>query len=466
MSIENEIPFPADVLGQADNVGHPVAQFQREVMAVEGAPAEFVVPTLLSACSVAGARGLEVESFNGKFSRPNTYILVEGQSGTGKSSVGMKAFAPIFECDHKARRHFDEHDKPKLIAKVRILEAKLRKAEKAEILSEAGITELMLEKLDLERKMCGPRFVVDDCTQEALEQVLSQQGGVAAQISTDARKAVKNILGRHRNGAMEEDVYIKGWSGDPFSVDRITRRGIPPVTDPCLAMYLALQPDLFRQIFRRELVESGFVSRLLPVSECDGFTVHASAKSYDPEIQKRYTEHLGKAFTFYRTLERPFRFAMSPEARVVMDQFFYEAANLVVVDPALAPLYRRWAEQACRIAVCIQIACLGWTAHMQPLHVYFARKAVELMRWFGQQQRELLLDHSEASTSELARGLLDLVQQHLGGISLRQAWKKLGSSSAAVRAIVAADSRLELIAVPTTGRPTEVIRMKNATPGL
>lgn len=88
------------------------------------------------------------------------------------------------------------------------------------------------------------------------------------------------------------------------------------------------------------------------------------------------------------------------------------------------------------------------------------------MRWFGQQQRELLQDHAITAKSDLTSRLLDLVHQHPNGISLRDAWKKLGRASDAVKAIVAADSRLELIAVPTAGRPTEVIRMKHATPGL
>jgi hypothetical protein len=35
-----------------------------------------------------------------------------------------------------------------------------------------------------------------------------------------------------------------------------------------------------------------------------------------------------------------------------------------------------------------------------------------------------------------------------------------------VKAIVAGDSRLELVTVPTPGRPSEVIHMKHATPGL
>ncbi|HRQ87174.1 MAG TPA: DUF3987 domain-containing protein, partial [Bacteroidia bacterium] len=351
-------------------------------------------------------------------------------------------------------------------AKLRIIEAKLRKAEKAETLSEHEVCKLIQERQTLERKMHGSRAMVEDCTQEALEQVLSQQDGVVALISTDGRKVVKNLLGRHRNGSMEEDIYIKAWSGDPFSVDRITRGGIPPVREPCLSMYLALQPDLFGQIFRPELVVSGFAARLLPVRACEGFDVRPSSRQYDPGILSAYSQHLRAAFGHYRACQRPLRFQMSPEARTIMDGFFHEAMARVGADPVLAPLYRRWAEQACRIAVCIQIAFWGREAHARPLHGYFAQKAVELMRWFGQQQRELLEDHADVARSALTGRLLDLVQQRGGEIPLREAWKKLGCDSSSVRAVVAANERLDLISVPTGGRPSEVIRLKRATPGL
>jgi hypothetical protein len=466
VNIHNEVPFPVDVFGQADNASHPVAQFAREVMAVEGAPAEFVIPTLLAACSVAGARGMEVESFKGKFSRPNLYLIAEGQSGTGKSAIGQAVFGPIFDSERDSRHQFEESVRPTLKGRHRILEAKLKRAEKAEAINEQEISRLMQEKHAVERQMHSRRALVDDCTQEALEQVLSEQDGVVALISTDGRRVVKNLFGRHRSGSMEEDVYLKAWSGDPISVDRITRVGIPPVREPCLAMYLALQPDLFRPIFRGELVESGFVARVLPVQACEGIDVGLSGRCCDPAVLARYSQHIRAAFEYYRTCQRPHRFAMSPEARSVMDAFYQEAANYASTDHTLAPLYRRWAEQACRIAVCIQIAFFGTTAHTHPLDGYCAQKAVELMRWFGLQQRELLQDHSDNAQSNLTGRLLDLVQKHPNGISLRDAWKKLGSASAAVKAIIAADSRLELVAVPTAGRPTEVIRMKHATPGL
>lgn len=466
MDIHNEIPFPVDVFGPANSATHPVAQFQREVMEVEGAPAEFVVPAMLGALSAAGGRGLEVQSFKGKYSRPNLYIATEGESGVGKSAVGKRVFGPLFDHDCDCRKRYREEVLPSLTAEIRMLEGKLKRADRLDSLSKHEFSRLVQQKIVLEGKMVGPRYLVEDCTQEALEQILSQQDGVVSLISTDARKVVKNLMGRHRNGSVEDDVFIKGWSGDTYSVDRITRGSIPPVREACLSMYIAVQPDLFRQLAKPELVESGFFPRLLPVSSSDGFTAGISTREYNQTVVSRYGEFIRGALNFYRNTPRPLQFAMSPEARSVMDTFFVEAANLAACDPTLASIYRRWAEQACRIAVCIQIAGWGENAHAQPLHEHCALKAVELMRWFGQQQRELLQDLASKAKNELASRLLDLVQEHAGEIALRKAWKKLGSSSLSVKAIVAAHHQLELITVPTPGRPSEVIKMKHATPGL
>lgn len=467
METNQEIPFPTDVFGQADNPAHPVAQFQREVVEVEGAPPEFVVPALLAALSAAGGRGLEVESFKGKRSRSNLYIATEGESGVGKSAVGKRVFGPLFDHDCECRQRYRETVLPSLTAEIRMLEGKLKRAEKMDNLIKHEFSRLVQEKIALEGKLVGPRSLVDDCTQEALEQIISQQDGVVSLISTDARKVVKNLLGRHRNGSVEDDIFIKGWSGDTYSVDRITRGSIPPVREACLSMYVAVQPDLFRHLAKPALIESGFFPRLLPGRSCDGFKIDISTREYNQTVVSRYSEHIRGAFNFYRGVQRPLQFAMSPEARSVMDSFFVEAANLAAGDPTLASIYRRWAEQACRIAVCIQIGFFSQQAHMQPLHGYCARKAVELMRWFGQQQCELLQDYADNARNDLAGRLFDLVQQQPDGISLRKAWKKLGSSSGAVKAIIAADSRLELTNLHSTGgRPPGVIFMKHATPCL
>ena len=317
--------------------------------------------------------------------------------------------------------------------------------------------------------MTSPKLIVEDCTQEALELAMSQQKGVLALISPDARKVIKNLLGRHRKGQADEDFYIKCWSGDIYVVDRISRGNIPPVRDPCLSMFLAVQPDLFRTLASHgELLESGFFTRLLPVTQCEiqhcGMPSH---EAYDPSVLQLYGDHLKSVFEYYRGVERPHEFSQSPEARRILDNFFKEVSDHIAKGPGFASCYRRWAEQACRIAVCLQVALYGRAAHTQPLRECFAAQAVLMMRWFGSQQRQMLSKVTAEKQGDLRQRLLDLVHRSGDdGVSVRAASRKLSSSSEEVRNLVALCAELKLTSKQTGGRPSEVIVMVSATPGL
>ena len=434
-------------------------------MKVEGAPADFVIPFLLGGLSSAGGRGLEVESFRGKYSRPNLFVILEAGSGIGKSVVGDQIFRPHYDFEQERRLAFQEDELPNLRAKLRILEAKLAKAEKKENPSISDLTEIERQKREFEKRKSGPRYLVEDCTQEALEQIISQQDGVVSLISTDARKVVKNVLGRHRSGSSEEDIFLKGWSGDNFCVDRIGRQSIPPVRNTCLSMFLALQPDLFQKLVRLDFVDSGFLPRLLLAHGSGGFQSHSS-RGCDPEAESGYRSWLREAISFYNSQSEPFRFPMSHIAREILETFRKISARRAEAEPALAACYRRWAEQACRIAVCLQIARLGANAHTEPLLPECAEKAVDLMCWFGQQQRDLLIGITEEGAQLLTEKLINLVHQHPEGISLRYIYKKLRIPKAEALSLVANTANLEISKTKTGGRPTEMIKMKNATPGL
>lgn len=461
-SSDVSVPCPSDVFGDS-----PVGKFQREIERVERVPPEFAIPFLLGACSVAGARGIEVESFGGKSSRPNLFIVVEGETGIGKTTVGKLVFDPIHQVDQARRNEFFRSEQPHLKAKLRIIESKLRRSENQNEPNERELTDLMMRKAEIEKKLQEPRCIVEDCTQEALECTLSQQNGVLGLVSTDARKVVKNLLGKHRNGQMDEDVYIKAWSGDTYSVDRITRTGIPPVHEPCLSMFLALQPDLFRKLASADLMASGFFPRLLPVTACEMPKADSpGTEAINSEVLGNYNEHIKSAFEFYRKLPRPIRVSPSPKAREYLNVIYGLPDFLNSEIPHFAPLYRRWPEQVCRIAVCIQIAFWGNRAHEQPLHENCVKKGFELMWWFGSMQRALIGSLVEEKRQNLCSRLLDLVQRSGGEISLRDAWKRLGSTSAMVES-AAAQAGLELETHPSDGgRPSKLIRMKNATPAL
>jgi hypothetical protein len=256
MITETQSQIPDVFVGQ-----NPVSNMLREVMRVEGASSEFVFPFLLGALSCAAGRGLKVQSFNGKSSCPNLYTIFEAPSCSGKSSVGQAIMNPLFNLDRDMRQRFLENEGANLEAQIRYIEAKLKKLEKSESSCPQQFGKLLSEKAKYEASLGGPRLIVEDVTTEALVSILSQQEGVLSQISMDARSVVKNLLGRHRNGQTEEHIHIPAWSGDPITVDRVTRASIPPILDPCFSMFLAIQPDLFRELIRPDFIDSGFQSR-------------------------------------------------------------------------------------------------------------------------------------------------------------------------------------------------------------
>ena len=442
-----------------------VSNMLREVKRVEGVSNEFVTPFFLGGLSCAAGRGLKVQSFNGKFSCPNIYTILEAPSCSGKSSVGQAVFKPVFDLDREMRQRFLEGEGAQLKAQIRYIEAKLKKLEKSESLSPQEIGKLLSEKAKCEASLGGPRLIVEDVTSEALVSCLSQQEGVLSLLSMDARSVVKNLLGRHRNGQTEEHVFIPAWSGDPITVDRVTRASIPPILEPCLSMFLAIQPDLFRELIRPEFIESGFFARCLFVSSLDDSPRSNLGTEYNSEVVRGYHDFLRGVASFYRPVKTPFKFPMSAGARKFLTDFFYEAEHLAQCDPSFAPCYRRWAEQACRIAVCLQVCFWGYQAHCNELHEYCAQKAVELMRWFGAQQKELIADIVRTTEERYTAGVIALVQAAPGGITLREAYKKLGTSRKVLEKIIRDDPHLEIVRVDTGGRPSERIFMIPATRG-
>lgn len=441
-----------------------VSNMLREIVRVEGVSVEFAYPYILGALSCAAGRGLQVQSFRGKFSRPNLFMIHEAPSCSGKSSVGNAVFKPLFDLDLEMRQRFLEDEGAKLKANIRYIEAKLKHLEKSEFVNPREIEKLLSVKAKSEASLGGPRLIVEDFTSEALVCNLSQQEGRLSVISTDARAVFKNLLGRHRNGQTEEHVYISAWSGDPITVDRVTRASIPPILNPCLSVFLAIQPDLFRDLIRSDFLESGFFARCLFASGLDDSPRSALGAEYNPVVVSHYHEFLREVASFYRPVKKPFDFRMSAEARGYLERFFYEAENLTQKDPSFALCYRRWAEQACRIAVCLQVAFFGRQAHTHDLHPYCASKAVELVKWFGARQTELIADIVQTTEERHRDKLIELVHANGGSVTLRMAYKKIGSSRNVLVKIVSDHPQLEIVHKGGTGgRPSDTIVLTPAT---
>ncbi len=454
MSEAPEKPYPSWVF-----VDSPIAELQRNLEQALGLPSELVCSSLLSAVSIAAGKGIEVESFEGRYCRPNLYVVVGAPSGIGKSELGKRVFTPLYDEASKLRRAFLFNERPKLKAQICRIESQLRKLDGSDASTQGEYEKLSKDRCEIEAKLCEPKYLVEDCTQEALEAALERDGtlGVA---STDARAVFKNLMGRYRKGATEEDVFIKGWSGDHILVDRISR---PPlwVEDPCLSMCLMVQPDLFRQVFSNEgFLESGFLPRILPVA------VETTPKTFedrgvvDEALVKHYEQHLTGIFSTFRMNSGTVRVSLERGARRRLDAFRVEALEEEELYPDLAVCIRRWAEYAVRIALCLHVANHGRLARQHPVTEYFAMASIELVRWFGIHQRNLLLASIEAKKEAMAFQLGNLVGNSSGmRLTVRMAAKRLGCSAEKIREIVSGLEILTIEKVGTGGRPSDVVTM-------
>ena len=106
-----------------------------------------------------------------------------------------------------------------------------------------------------------PRLMADDATPEKLVELLDQQGGRMALVSTEGG-LFGMMTGRYSDKS-NLDVYLGAWSGDTIRVDRI-ERGSTIVRRPALTVGLTVQPSVLAEVGKnRELVGRGLTTRFM-----------------------------------------------------------------------------------------------------------------------------------------------------------------------------------------------------------
>lgn len=455
MDKDIDLPFPSGIFANS-----PVAQMQENLQRALGLPEEFVAPTILSAVSMAAGKGIEVISTGGRTCRANIYVLVGAASGLGKSELGKRVFAPHYAVANERLRSFLFDQRPKLRAKLQQAEARVKRLNANPDSAIVEFERLAKLQCETEAELDTPRMIVEDTTQEALEKAFSKDGTVAL-ISTDGRSTIKNIFGRYRKGATEEDAFIKAWSGDNIIVERVSRSLW--IDDPCLAMFLSVQPDLFMEIFSRpDFQVSGFLPRILPVQIESVPGVLGLYGQLDQQVLDDYDRHLRAIFDCYRFRPNPVRVDLEESARSQLDVFRNEAVRDGNRFPQISACTRRWAEQAFRVSLCLHLAHYGAVAHQYLISKYYVDKAIELISWFGQQQRELL----QAGVDEDRRGLKmkmrDLVcADSASEVTVRQLSRRLGRPASEIKTILDEMEDLEIEKIPTGGAPKSVVRMRD-----
>lgn len=172
------------------------------------------------------------------------YPVAVAPPGERKSAVIAALSAPVYEYE-KIRREFEAAEIAQNKTERALLEKALQAAQSRAVKGKGAFESAREEALALSAQLANfkdmhPfRLMVDDTTPEKLVDMMELQGGCITVASAEGG-VFDSIAGRYDRAA-NLDIYLKGHSGDPISVDRIGRKS-NHIAKPRLTMMLTIQP--------------------------------------------------------------------------------------------------------------------------------------------------------------------------------------------------------------------------------
>lgn len=444
-----------------------------------------LVPDSLAALNVMGilsasiGGGLLVDSGGGRITSANLFLLGIAESGTGKSRAFTMAAKPFQEIEAEETDHWHSEVLPGIRKDLRFIEKDFKRQEKS--LEKAGdalsrdiigrdIQDLEKRKAELEKHLAAePGFSVADITKEKLAMTMESKPGQAlASLSPEGRGVIDVLMGKYgKGGNTDEDIYLSAFCREPVKVSRVNR---PPVhlERPCLAVLWLIQPDKARKLTESEAItESGLLPRFLFCdSKAEAQDEPDNPREPDAAALSGWRQLIADLLeTFRANGGKPVTITAEPEARTILIHFTNESRKRTRKNGDLCdvkPFALRWGENAWRLSLVLHAAEHGSRAGIRAIDGDTARRAVEIVRWFSEEQLAILApERSNRHRNRFLR-LHSILCDHQGERSVRDLAKSHGFTKDETQALAREfPKRIEIVTKkPDSGRPSEVVRLK------
>lgn len=251
-----------------DAMPEPLANMAKSV--VETMDVDPVVVGLGTMCvaSIALANRRKVQIKPGHEQFANIYGLAVMPPAAGKSPLGKLLVAPLISWTNE--QHIDyERKLAQWDTQEKIVNAQIKSLEnQAKNVCTPTQLDQLRQKIESARSTLGrrpvqPSLFGNDVTSEAVAARMKDNGGGYGIFATEGRKFVKVAKGIYRRGESDIDFYLAAHAGDYTRVQRSNaERPDLVLPEPCLSMFIAIQPDLFQDMGEQsEMTESGFLGR-------------------------------------------------------------------------------------------------------------------------------------------------------------------------------------------------------------
>ena len=386
---------------------------------------------VLAVLSASIGAGLEVPSHPNKRARANLHIMASAKSGIGKSETFRPVVEPFFAYERDKVEHWQAEILPGLQAEADLLKKEIETLLKKVGKGKSGVEredirdELKAKKKALAEVEAGlnhPRLYCEDVPSEKLAVMLGHNQEQLASLSSDAGTIVNILLGRYsKNDRTDENIYLKAWSGDNVSVDRMGRDSVL-LRRPCLAALWLVQPDKVDTLLAKtELTDGGLIPRILIChSHAEHRPIVRGAEGITADTVNAWALLVGKLIKTFRFASEPVTIEPAPKVLQLMDAHCNRIVERMKTDLQDVDSYAaRWNEQAWRMAVCLHAGLHGEHAGERMLSADTAASAIALADWFAGEQLRILERGRHAARRAKRDEVLKLLADNPKGITAR-----------------------------------------------
>jgi hypothetical protein len=229
-----------------------------------------------------------------------------------------------------------------------------------------------------------------------------------------------------------------------------------------------VQPDKLDLIMRKpEFSESGFLPRFLFIRPNIKIRmIEENATPIDPSVLGAWN-FLVDSITRRFYLSPPVTIHPESGVNTVMRDFANEVLRKIECDPdylGMDSFLHRWAEYAWKLLLIMHVCVHKDQAATVPLSVELARNAVQIMKWLGDRQRDILTPVLSQRLNERYSILCSILQSmNLKQATLRDMERRHSFNRAELERLAREHPQtLEINRVPSAsgpGRPSVVIQL-------
>lgn len=277
-------------------------------------------------------------------------IIVAMSTGTRKTEIFKQMNKPFVDYERLLQKEWEE-TKFDTQAVEEDIKLEIKQLEKnIATLAKKGVSRTAPERKNLITKkgrlykeldslqLAKPLLYTKDVTETKVVSKMLENQGAMAIVSDDSRNIIKNILGRYdKAGGTSEGFIIDGINGGQvIKLHRVGQKDDSPeleVNDPCLNVYLMVQPDMANKLRTNEMyLSSGLAARVpiyyYPVDALDIVKNSDRKRRLDQNLMEDYYQRLKRLCV--KRPDSPLIVNLTESAEDVFNRFNTEYYNLLI----------------------------------------------------------------------------------------------------------------------------------------